>query len=100
MVGAVGDHIEHIDILHILAFSEARILKQDAEIGIGVTAVQIPERQSLDIIRTIKRLLQNIVQLIVVVCAYIIEQSHLTLIFGNLLRIESNDIQVFDGVFI
>ena len=79
VVVAVGHAVQHVDALQVRAVDEAGVAHRQAELSIGVAAVEVPERDGTQVVVAGKSLLVDVVELVVVERADVVEKSHASL---------------------
>ena len=98
LVDAVGTQINHIHILQVGAVGEARVLQCHLQVGVRIARPQpsghIPETDGLHVLVASESFTGGIVQLVVVVRADVVEESHRALVLRDVVVVGSHGHQV------
>ena len=98
MVVAVGHAVQHVDALQVLAVDEARVAHRQAELRVGVAAVEVPERDTPHMVVAGECLLADGVELVVVERADVVEKAHAALVFVEELVVGGHGSEVLNLV--
>ena len=101
-VRAIGAQVEHIDILQVRTFGEARVLQRHLQVGVSIARPQparyVPERDALHVLVLAEGILAGIVELVVVVRTDVVEEAQGTVVVLDIVVVGTNGMQVLNGM--